>query len=130
MCRADAKDPYSERELERSVLPEILWVRSYFRNFVKEHAQLFEPGPDMIPALKQKLVEAKALLHNPLAFFAKTDWSTARTRDTVIRRWARCSSAAAKMPARPGPRRELSPTTKAMMMSASEFAPCPIRRSW
>ena len=73
MWRKNVPDPYGVAELRR-VIPEILWVRSYVRAFVRQYSEVFKSPTD--PADKQGLLTmslVKRSIDSPLTFFMKTE---------------------------------------------------------
>ena len=71
MWRKNTKDPYGAAEL-KSVVPQLLWTRTYLKVLVKRYADLLKTSPSD-KVLNEILACVSNFLESPLSLFLKTE---------------------------------------------------------
>ena len=75
MLRKNTADPFGTAELKR-VIPEILWVRTYIKNFLRQFPEVLNSVSEQEGkqgALTATMAVVKRFLESPLAFYTMTE---------------------------------------------------------
>ena len=72
MWRTNQKDPYGVKELT-SVLPTILWARTYFKEFLHKFPELLKTSSDHPEGNGNANAQCRLFLHHPYDFFVATE---------------------------------------------------------
>jgi len=72
MWRSHQKDPYGGKELA-SVIPAILWTRTYFKGFLSQFPELLKTSTDHPEGNGNAIAQCRRFLHYPYDFFVATE---------------------------------------------------------